>query len=83
MYDSASLLGGTCYDLRSEIKSGELGQVCERMTIRKVVSDDFAETGLCNFYVGTQDFLATSFAMAFQVGKMTQQYKWLIAKTKT
>lgn len=67
MYDDVSVLGGTCWDLRGDIKAGKLGQVCERMTIKKAVSDDFAETGVCNFYVGTEDFIATSFAMAFQV----------------
>lgn len=59
---------GTCYDVKDEIKEGQYGQLCERMTIEKVLSDDFAETGICNYYVGTQDFLATSFSMAFQVG---------------
>ncbi len=60
--------GGTCYDFKEEIKAGEVpGSVCERVTIQKVLSDDFTETGKCNFYVASKDFLATSFAMAFQV----------------
>ena len=68
MYDGATL-GGTCYDLKEEIKAGKIGSVCERVTIQKLLSDDFSETGVCHFYVAEVDFLATSFAMAFQVIK--------------
>jgi hypothetical protein len=35
------------------------------MPIRKVVSDDFTSQGRCNFYVGSQNFIATSFALMY------------------
>ena len=71
MYEGATF-GGTCYDFREDIKAGKLGHICERLTIKKVLSDDYADTGQCNFYVARKDFLATSFAMAFQVNTKHQ-----------
>ena len=67
MYEGATFTRGTCYDTMEDIKAGTFGQVCERITIKKVLSDDFAKTGICSFWVGEEDFIATSFAMAFQV----------------
>jgi hypothetical protein len=68
MYNGAEFTRGTCYDTKERIKIGEMGQVCERITIQKVLSDDFGQTGVCSFYVAEKDFISTSFAMAFQVG---------------
>lgn len=76
LYKDAHMVG-TCYDVKERIKRGEFGQLCERMTIEKVLSDDFGQTGICNFYVATENFLATSFAMAFQV--RTMHMVWLKA----
>jgi hypothetical protein len=68
MYDGAEFTQGTCYDTQERIKIGEMGQVCERITIKEMLSDDFAQTGVCSFYVAEFFFIVTSFAMAFQVG---------------
>ena len=60
--------GGTCYQVKDEIKAGKLGSVCDSLTINLMLSEDFTETGRCHFYVAEEMFLATPFAMAFQIG---------------
>ncbi len=67
IHAGASYVSGTCYDLREEIKAGEWpGAICDRVTIEKILSDDFSEEAECNYYVARKDFLPTSWAIAFQ-----------------
>ena len=41
--------------------------LCDETSVRALISDDFAETGKCNFYTVRDRFLVTSGVMAFQV----------------
>jgi hypothetical protein len=59
---------GSCYYSQHLTKAGKLGSVCERMTIRKVISDDFGKTAVCSFYEAEDDFFAVSFALALPSG---------------
>jgi hypothetical protein len=67
MHEGALFYPGSCYPALEEIKKGTFAHVCERLTIKKVLSDDFGKTGICSFYVAEEDFVAVPFALAFQV----------------
>ena len=41
--------------------------LCDETSIKALISDDFTESGRCNFYVMHERFLTTSGVMAFQV----------------
>ena len=68
MFDGVAELNyKTCHGTRKDIKGGLYAQTCERLTIAKTLSDDFSETGECNFHVASKNLISTSFAMAFPV----------------
>ena len=50
------------------VRQGNFACFIEGISGQKVISDDFTETGACNFYVTTEKNMATiSYAMAFPV----------------
>ena len=50
------------------VQQGNFACFSESIIAQKVISDDFTETGTCNFYVTTEKNIATvSYAMAFPV----------------
>ena len=52
---------------RLEMRKNKFAHVCGRSTMSKVLSEDFTETGVCNFFTAKQDMVAITLAMAFQV----------------
>ena len=50
------------------IKSGKYAQICEKLSARLVMSDEFGHNGICQFYL-TKHMLSLSFGMIFQVAK--------------
>jgi hypothetical protein len=51
MHNGAMIYPGSCYTALEDIKIGTVAHVCERLTIKKVLSDDFGKTVICSFYV--------------------------------
>ena len=49
------------------IKSGKYAQVCEKLSARKVMSDEFGYNGVCQFYLTSKHLFSLSFGMIFQV----------------
>ncbi len=66
LYDKGVFKPSTCHGTMDKIKAGVWGEVCEGVTIQKVLSDDFTEEAACNFYIGTEPLMSTAFAMAFR-----------------
>ena len=50
------------------MKTGKYSAICEKLTIQKVIHDDFSSTGRCNFYLMNQHLMSISFGMIFQKG---------------
>ena len=50
------------------MKSGKYSAICEKLTIQKIIHDDFSSTGRCNFYLMDQHLMSISFGMIFQKG---------------
>ncbi|XP_069937680.1 glutamate receptor ionotropic, kainate 5-like [Cherax quadricarinatus] len=55
-----------CYTSRNDIRAGKFAAVCDKMTMKKVMSEDFSATGMCNFYMAREDFKSMPMALAFQ-----------------
>ena len=58
---------GTCFSLRNEPfwKSGEYVSLCDEF--RALMSEDYANTGVCNYYTTDDAIDKSPLAMAFQV----------------
>ncbi|XP_066973933.1 glutamate receptor ionotropic, delta-2-like isoform X2 [Macrobrachium rosenbergii] len=57
-----------CYSYRQDIKAGLYAAVCDKMTMKKVMSEDYSDTGECNFYMAREDWKSMPLALAFQHG---------------
>ena len=68
-HDGAVVIPGTCdgENYIERLKTGKYSAICEKLTIQKVIHDDFSSTGRCNFYLMEQHLLTISFGMIFQV----------------
>ncbi|XP_050692921.1 glutamate receptor-like [Eriocheir sinensis] len=63
-------LAGTiidCWKSRHDVVSGQFAAICDRTTMKKVMSWDFSTTGKCHTYISTENvFSNIQIAMAFQ-----------------
>ncbi|XP_050692920.1 glutamate receptor-like [Eriocheir sinensis] len=63
-------LAGTiidCWKSRHDVASGQFAAICDRTTMKKVMSWDFSTTGKCHTYISTENvFSNIQIAMAFQ-----------------
>ncbi|XP_042205542.1 probable glutamate receptor [Homarus americanus] len=66
LWDGHSARITDCYSYRHDIGAGEYAAVCDKMTMKKVMSEDFSATGECNFYMAREDFMSMPMALAFQ-----------------
>ena len=66
-HDGAAHFKGSCELNVGRIKSGEYAQVCEKLSARKVMSDEFGYEGVCQFYLTSKHLFSLSFGMIFQV----------------
>ncbi|XP_068241192.1 ionotropic receptor 93a-like [Palaemon carinicauda] len=57
-----------CYSYRKDIKAGVYAAVCDKMTMKKVMSEDYSDTGECNYYMAREDWKSMPLALAFQHG---------------
>ncbi|XP_042873004.1 ionotropic receptor 93a-like [Penaeus japonicus] len=55
-----------CYSYREDIKRGKYAAVCDKMTMKKVMSEDYSKTGECNYYMAREDFKSMPLALGFQ-----------------
>ncbi|XP_068206597.1 probable glutamate receptor [Palaemon carinicauda] len=67
IYDGAKLVK-SAFDERDRIKSLRMAVVCDQFSMKKVMNDDFAETGKCNYYIARKPIKSSSMAYAFQKG---------------
>ena len=75
-HEEAIRLNGNCENAKNVdlVRQGDFACFMEGLTGQKVISDDFSQTGACNFYVTTEKNIATlSYAMAFPVSKFSWQ----------
>ncbi|KAK8735217.1 hypothetical protein OTU49_005564, partial [Cherax quadricarinatus] len=43
-----------CYTFRNDILAGKYASICDKMTMKKVMSEDFSATGECNYYMARE-----------------------------
>ncbi|XP_047497851.1 glutamate receptor ionotropic, delta-1-like [Penaeus chinensis] len=55
-----------CYSFREDIKGGKYAAVCDKMTMKKVMSEDYSASGECNYYMAREDFKSMPLALGFQ-----------------
>ena len=58
---------GTDKDFLEKVKSGKYSAVCQKLTIQKLMHDDFSSGGKCNFYYIANGLFPYAFGMVFQV----------------
>ena len=51
----------------SLLKEGVYAHVTDQLTVKKVISDDFSTTGVCNFYLTARPLYSMSLGMIFPV----------------
>ncbi|XP_068212546.1 probable glutamate receptor [Palaemon carinicauda] len=54
-----------CYDERHRMKVEKFAIFCDFFSMEKIISDDYGETGQCNYYIAKESIWASSFAFAF------------------
>ncbi|XP_064083570.1 probable glutamate receptor isoform X1 [Macrobrachium nipponense] len=54
-----------CYDERHRMKVEKFAILCDFFSMKKIISDDYSETGQCNYYIAKESIWASSFAFAF------------------
>ena len=59
---SSSEMSG-CYIKETETKSGQFASICDINSIMTLLSQDYSETGTCNYYLTEEKFQMTSNAM--------------------
>ena len=70
LYDEAEeLVNHDCYSARNEPfwKSGKYAMPCTGISVMSLMSYDYGQTGICNFYKTPDVFAKVNFALAFQV----------------
>ncbi|XP_064089815.1 glutamate receptor-like [Macrobrachium nipponense] len=80
VYDKKSYMVYGCYEARDRVKSERMAVLCDMLTMRKAINDDFSTTGQCNFHIARRPIFALSIAYAFpKKSKLTEEFnKWLI-----
>ncbi|XP_076038813.1 glutamate receptor ionotropic, delta-1-like [Oratosquilla oratoria] len=80
IWDGHTHLITDCYSFRLDIKEGTYAAVCDKMTMKKVMSEDFSVTGDCNFYMAREDFKAMPMSLGFQKGHplFERANKWIL-----
>ncbi|XP_063867893.1 glutamate receptor ionotropic, delta-2-like isoform X5 [Scylla paramamosain] len=66
IWDGHSARITDCYTFRQDIGDGKYAAICDKMTMKKVMSEDFSVRGECNYYMAREDFKAMPLALAFQ-----------------
>lgn len=66
IWDGHSARITDCYTFRRDIGDGKYAAICDKMTMKKVMSEDFSVRGECNYYMAREDFKAMPLALAFQ-----------------
>lgn len=69
LHQGAVVTPGVCNE-RHKIEllmSGKYSAICEKLSIQKVLHDDYSATGKCNFYYTTTGLFSQPWAMIFQV----------------
>ncbi|XP_064121649.1 glutamate receptor ionotropic, kainate glr-3-like [Macrobrachium nipponense] len=59
------LLITASYDERHRMKVEKFAILCDFFSMRKIMSDDYSETGQCNYYIAKEPILVSSVAFAF------------------
>ncbi|XP_066971556.1 probable glutamate receptor isoform X5 [Macrobrachium rosenbergii] len=80
VYDKKSYMVYGCYEARNRVKTERMAVLCDMLTMRKAINDDFSSTGQCNFHIARKPIFALSIAYAFpKKSKLTEEFnKWLI-----
>ncbi|XP_066971437.1 uncharacterized protein [Macrobrachium rosenbergii] len=68
-----------CYETKERIKTERIAVLCDILTMRKAIHDDFTATGQCNFHIARRPIFAVSIAYVFpKRSKLTKEFdKWL------
>ncbi|XP_064098727.1 uncharacterized protein LOC135209921 [Macrobrachium nipponense] len=67
------------YDERDHIKTGRIAVLCDVFTMKKIMSDDYSGTGVCNYYIAEKPITSVALAFAFPKGSDLVQHfdRWL------
>nr|XP_027209911.1 probable glutamate receptor [Penaeus vannamei] len=65
------------YEARERIKKESMAVLCDFFTMRKIMSDDFTQTGACNYYIAAEPIKSAPLAFAFPRGA-----RWCVTSTR-
>ncbi|CAL4135189.1 unnamed protein product, partial [Meganyctiphanes norvegica] len=84
IWDGHTHLITDCYSFRHDIRDGKYAAVCDKLTMKKVMSEDFSSSGECNYYMASEDFKSMPLALGFQhqhplYAEANQQVLYMVA----
>ncbi|KAG7158153.1 Glutamate receptor 1-like 5, partial [Homarus americanus] len=78
VYEGSSFVY-SCNEVQHTIRRGDLAVICDFFSMRKIMSEDFGETGECNYHIATEPIRAAPLAFAFPKGSTLVPHfnKWM------
>ncbi len=67
LYDGAELKTAGCFENADLLRSGGFASVCDKLSVKALVSSDFGETTRCNFFISSEEFSFVPLAMILPV----------------
>ena len=69
LFQDSIQLVGSCYHHRNKPfwKTGKYAALCTSPSIKALISEDYARTGKCNYYMTDDEMHHMNLAMVFQV----------------
>ncbi|XP_064089864.1 glutamate receptor ionotropic, delta-2-like isoform X2 [Macrobrachium nipponense] len=79
VFDGKSDMVYRCYEAKERIKTERIAVLCQVLSMRKAINDDFTATGQCNYYIARRPIFSVSLAYAFRKrSKVIKEFdKWL------
>ncbi|XP_068229216.1 glutamate receptor 1-like [Palaemon carinicauda] len=79
VFERKSFMVYGCYETKERIKTERIAVLCDALTMRKAIHDDFSSTGQCNFHIARKPLYGMSLAYAFpkKSGLTGEFNKWL------
>ncbi|XP_068211816.1 probable glutamate receptor [Palaemon carinicauda] len=79
IFEKKSYMVYGCYETKERIKTERIAVLCDALTMRKAIHDDFSSTGQCNFHIARKPIFGVSIAYVFpKKSRLTGEFnKWL------
>ncbi|XP_071525467.1 probable glutamate receptor [Panulirus ornatus] len=75
-----SFLVTSLFEERERMKEERFAIICDFFSMKKIMSDDYSNTGMCNYYIAKEVIWSTAMAFAFPKGSRLPVHfnKWIV-----